>query len=178
MKKAAILLGLIVSPLLSIAQDIQKPTLKALLNHVVGGIWTSANQNNEGKPEDYKTFFMSFKNWADDSSVTGSIYGIKNNGDTTQLIEIWNFIDKTNDNLFYVQRTTWGWYGTGTISRYQDSHLDIQFKIHTDQGQEFFTRDLHFIESNDKMRAITYHKAREEDEWKEASRSEWVRVND
>ncbi|WP_424963671.1 hypothetical protein [Ekhidna sp.] len=154
----------------------ESPTIKELLNHVVGGTWSSTNSTNEGKPEDYKLFFMSFKNWADDSSVTGSIFGVQNNGDTIQLIEVWNFIDRSKGNLFYVQRTTWGWYGTGTISRYEEKHLDIQFKITTPEGQQFYTRDLHYIDSKHKMRAITFHKATEDEEWKEASRSEWTRI--
>lgn len=152
-----------------------EPTLKELLNHVVGGTWVSTNINNEGKPDDFKTFLLSFENWADDSSVTGSIFGIRNNGDTTQLIEVWNFIDQANNNLFYVQRTTWGWYATGTINRHESKHLDIRFKTITPEGQQFYTRDLHYIDSENEMRAVTYHKTNEEDEWKEASRSEWKR---
>ncbi|MEQ8927985.1 MAG: hypothetical protein RLO81_19365 [Fulvivirga sp.] len=157
------------------AQD-KQPSLKELLNHVVGGTWVSTNKENEGKPEDYKTFYMNFKNWADDNSVTGSIYGIMNNGDTTQLIEIWNFIDKSKNNLFYVNRTTGGWIGTGTITPYEGKHLNIQFKTRTDQGQEFYTRDLHYIEGPNKLKAVSQHKAKEEDNWGVEKISVWERI--
>jgi len=176
MRKAVLFIALNIIGSVCLAQNPEQTSLKALLNHVVGGTWVSTNNNNEGKPEDYKTFFMRFNNWSDDASVTGSIFGVKNNGDTTQLIEIWNFIDQSNNTIFYVQRTTWGWHATGRISRFEQKHIDIQFKTRTEQGKEFYTRDLHYIESKNKMRAISYHKAKAEDEWKEANRSEWTRL--
>lgn len=173
MKKIIFLLFLLAG-LKTSAQD--SVSLKTLINHVVGGTWISTNANNEGKPEDYKTFYMYFENWSDNSSVTGSIFGIRNNGDTTQLIEIWNFIDEANDNIFFVQRTTWGWHGTGTITPHKGKNLDIQFKMNTPEGQQFYTRDIHMLDGKNQIQAITYHKAREDDEWKEASRSSWTRT--
>lgn len=159
------------------AQD-TNPTLIDLLNHVVGGKWVSTNMNNDGEPESYGSYMMSFENWSDDKeSVIGTIYGIKNNGDTTQLIEVWNFIDKSTNSLFYVQKTTWGWYSTGSITRFEEKHLDIQFKTITEEGQSFYTRDLHYIQGEDKMKAVTFHRSEDQEEWKEAGTSIWSRIN-
>ncbi|MEQ9304113.1 MAG: hypothetical protein RJQ14_09380 [Marinoscillum sp.] len=157
------------------AQESHPKTQKELLNHVVGGTWISTNEQNEGKPEDYKSFYMSFENWSDDASVTGSISGIKNRGDTVQLIEIWNFLNEAEDNIFYVHRTTWGWYSLGAIKPYLSKHLDIQFKTRTPDGQEFYTRDLHYLDTKDSMSVITYHRLTQDDEWEEVSTSTWTR---
>lgn len=176
MKELIITSVLLLSSIAGFAQN-NKPDLKKLLNHVVGGAWVSENKDNGGNPDEYKTFFMIFRNWADDNSVTGDMYGISNAGDTTQLAEIWNFIDKPNNNIFFLQRTTWGWVGTGKIVPYEEEHLDIQFKTRTDQGQEFYTRDIHFIEGPDKLKAVSQHKARESDDWGEETVSVWIRIN-
>ncbi|MEQ6166016.1 hypothetical protein AAOE16_02385 [Ekhidna sp. MALMAid0563] len=162
--------------LVAIVSKGQDRSLKELINYVVGGTWTSINEDNDGEPEGYKSYYMNFSTWSDDESVTGTIYGVKNNGDTIQLIEVWNFIDKANQSIFYVHRTTWGSYATGTIQKYEGKHIDIQFKSTTPEGQQYFTRDLHYIEERNRMRAVTYHKSKEGEEWKEANRSEWTRT--
>ena len=157
------------------AQD--TPTLKQLLNKVVGGVWVSTNEKNTKSPEDFETFFMSFRNWADSESVTGNIYGITNAGDTSQLMEVWNFVDLANNNIFLVQRNAWGGKSIGFITPLEGQHLDIQFKTTVPDGRSYFTRDIHYFQGEGKMKAVTYHKAKEEDAWEEAGHSEWILKN-
>lgn len=171
--KRTLIIALFLGGLACKAQETK--SLEELINYVVGGTWTSTNEDNDGKPESFKSFYMNFSTWSDEASVIGTISGVKNNGDSSQLIEIWNFIDQANQSVFYVHRTTWGAYATGIIQPFENEHIDIQFKSTTPQGQQYYTRDLHYIEGRNRMRAVTYHKMKEGEEWKEATRSEWIR---
>ena len=159
----------------TIAQESTSP--KELLNKVVGGVWVSSNGNNSNSAEDFKTFFMSFENWGDKESASGNIFGITNADDTTQLMQVWNFVDKANSNVFLVQRDAWGGKSIGSITPYEHKHLDIQFKTTLADGRSYYTRDIHYFEHDNQMKAVTYHKAKEKDEWEEASTSMWIRKN-
>ncbi|HNP17535.1 MAG TPA: hypothetical protein PKL31_03785 [Fulvivirga sp.] len=162
--------------LLHFSETVGQSQLHELLNHVVGGTWISQNQQNPGNPDDFKLFYMRFTNWGDKESVQGNIYGVKNNGDSVLLIQIWNFINKAEKNIYLVQRTTWGEMSTGSITAYGENDLDIQFKSITSQGQQYYTRDLHYLDGNDKMRAETFQKSKEADEWKKTGESDWERI--
>ncbi|MEQ9591466.1 MAG: hypothetical protein RLN86_02655 [Cyclobacteriaceae bacterium] len=159
----------------AIAQEFPSP--ERLLNKVVGGVWVSTNEKNANGPEDFKTFFMSFDSWGDRESATGNIFGITNAGDTTQLMEVWNFVDKANKNVFLVQRDAWGGKSIGAITPHEGQHLDIQFKTTLADGRSYYTRDIHYFEDENKIKAVTYHKSKEVDEWKESGTSLWIRRN-
>ncbi|MEQ8362401.1 MAG: hypothetical protein RIF39_08435 [Cyclobacteriaceae bacterium] len=150
-------------------------SLEEHLNFVVGGVWASQNKNNDGKPESFNSFHMNFENWSSKSSVRGEIFGVTNNGDTVALIQIWNYINPSQNNIFLTQRTSWGETGIGTIVPYKEKHLDIQFKSVTSEGQEYFTRDIHYVLSKNEMRAETYQKSKVTDEWQKTGESIWVR---
>ncbi|MBO6525255.1 MAG: hypothetical protein JJ971_15610 [Balneolaceae bacterium] len=152
--------------------------LREMINFMVGGTWESENVNNSDNPEDFKSFYMNFENWHDQNSVRGSIYGIKNNGDTLGLMEVWNFVDVPNKNIRLLQRTIWQEHSEGTIFPYEGKHLDIRFKSTMADGQTYFTKDIHFKESPDKLRAETYHRRTEKDDWQKASESLWIRKQD
>lgn len=66
----------------------QEKSLTELLNFPIGGTWVSENNQNDNLPESFATFYMKFQNWSSKESVTGSIFGIRNDGDTLQLIEV------------------------------------------------------------------------------------------
>lgn len=175
MRNLFLSLAIVLAANYSIAQE--TPVPKDLLNKVVGGVWVSANEKNSNSPEDFKIFFMSFDNWADNESATGNIYGITNTGDTTQLMQVWNFVDKANKNIFLVQRDAWGGKSIGRITPYEGKHLDIQFKTTIADGRSYYTRDIHYFDGDNKMKAVTYQKAKKEDKWEEASTSIWIREN-
>ena len=86
----------------------QERTLEDLLNFTVGGIWISPNENNDEEPQSFRSFFMEFKNWSSKASVTANIFGVKNDGDTARLMEVWNYLNPSENNIFLVQRTAWG----------------------------------------------------------------------
>ncbi|WP_370089576.1 hypothetical protein [Ekhidna sp.] len=69
----------------------QEKSLTELLNFPIGGIWVSEKKQNDNQPESFSSFYMKFQNWSSEKSVTGDIYGVRNNGDTLQLIEVWNY---------------------------------------------------------------------------------------
>lgn len=148
---------------------------KEMINFMVGGTWVSENPNNTGEPEGYRSFFMKFENWHDQNSILGSIYGIKNNSDTTGLMEVWNFVDPTMDGIRLIQRTAWSEFSEGAITLYKGEHLDIRFKSTTADGQVYYTRDIHYKESKDKLRAETFHRRSEDEEWQKAGESVWIR---
>ncbi len=148
-----------------------------LLNFPVGGTWTSKNVKNDGKPNSFESFFMQFQSWSSKSSVVGNIYGIRNNGDTTQLMEVWNFMEGDGKSAYLVQRTTWGDKGIGNVKPYDGEHLDITFMTTTASGSTHFTRDIHYIISENEMKAVTYHKEAKNDEWELAGESIWRRTN-
>lgn len=169
--------NLILTFCLMIAFNVQSQTgMVSLLNFPVGGTWVSENVQNDGEANSFSTFFMKFKTWSSESSVVGNIYGVRNNEDTVQLLEVWNFLDKVNKNAFLVQRTTWGEKSIGTVAIYEEKHLDIQFKSTTSSGEEYYTRDIHYIISDNEMKAVTYQKRNESDEWAFASESIWKRI--
>lgn len=182
MLKAILILSIIITAFLYpekvCSQTQDNRHLKELMNSMVGGTWESTNDENTGKPEEFKSYFMEFKNWHDGNSVRGSIYGIKNNSDTTSLIEVWNFIDKANKNIRLIQRTTWQEHSEGTITPYQGKHLDIRFTSTTADGQTYFTRDIHFVESPNRLRAVSYHRRTEVEKWQKAGESVWIRTVD
>lgn len=155
----------------------QNMSLTNMLNHPVGGIWVSNNKDNSGQEDDFKTFFMSFSNGINIESVWGEIQGVKNNGDTIRLIEIWTFVNPSESNITLIQKTAWGEICHGTIEPYQHKHLDIQFKSVTPDGIEYYTRDIHYLEGQDIMTAFTYQKSNESDDWKEQGTSKWKRLN-
>lgn len=149
---------------------------KELINFMVGGTWVSENEKNSGTPEDFESFYMNFENWHDENSVRGSIYGVKNNGETVGLIEVWNFIDPSNKSIRLIQRTIWQEHSEGTIHPYNKNGLDITFKSTTSDGQVYYTRDIHHRESLNKLRAESFHRTTENEEWKKANESVWTRV--
>ncbi|MEP1033758.1 hypothetical protein [Ekhidna sp.] len=146
-----------------------------LLNFPVGGTWLSENIQNDGKPNSFAAFSMQFKTWSSESSVLGNIYGIKNNGDTIQLMEVWNFIEPDGKSAFLVQRASWGGRSVGSVVPYEGTHLDIQFKSTSDIGDEYFTRDIHYVISKNEMKSVSYHKRNEDNEWQLAGESIWKR---
>lgn len=151
-------------------------SLKTLLNFPVGGTWISQNANNDDKPESFSLFYMQFKPWSSESSVLGSIYGIRNSGDTLHLIEVWNFMEAAGKSAFFVQRTTWGEKSVGSVTLYKDEHLDIQFESTTSSGEVYFTRDIHYVISENEMKAMTYQKRSKDDEWVLSGESTWKRI--
>ncbi|WP_139135337.1 hypothetical protein [Roseivirga sp. 4D4] len=158
-----------------LAQD-QENNLVHLLNHTVGGKWISTNEKNSGKPEDFRSFMMEFAQMADEQSVWGDIIGIKNNGDTLHLMEVWNFINPAKKEILLVQRTSWGETSIGNIVPYEGKHLDIQFKSTTAQGQEYFVRDIHYVIGEDEMKAETFQKMALNDKWVATGTSTWKRI--
>ncbi|WP_436517477.1 hypothetical protein [Ekhidna sp. To15] len=151
--------------------------MKTLLNFPVGGTWTSENIKNDKKPNSFRAFYMQFETWSSPSSVLGSIYGVRNNGDTIQLMEVWNFLEPDEESAFLIQRTTWGDKSIGNVKRYEGEHLDITFKTTSSSGGVHFTRDIHFIVSKNEMKAKTYHKTSESDDWQFEGESTWKRIN-
>lgn len=170
--KKLIALPLLLCACISIAQE---KSLEELLNYTVGGVWISTNENNDLQPESYASFFMEFKNWSSNQSVTADIFGVKNNGDTSQLIEIWNYINPSENNIFLVQRTAWGAHCTGTITPYEGKHLDIVFKTTNSDGSFYWTRDIHYAISENEIRAETYFRLTEEEQWEKSNESLWKR---
>ena len=119
---------------------------------------------------------MTFKNGINEASVFGEIHGIKNNGDSTMLMEIWNFISPSDSSIRLVQNTIWGEYSIGNIQLYKGKHMDIAFKSVTANGQVYYTRDIHYLISKNEMRAETFQKMKEEEKWKKAGESIWKRI--
>ncbi len=151
-------------------------SIEELLNHTVGGVWVSSNEKNDtSNPNDFKSFRMKFENWGGRKSVKGDIYGITNGGDTTSIMQVWNFLDEYKKNITLIQRTSWGEQSMGEINVFEKEHFDITFKATTAQGQEYYIRDIHYIIGNDEMKAETYQKMKEEDEWMKVSESVWNR---
>jgi hypothetical protein len=153
----------------------QDRTLEELLNFTVGGVWTSENGENDQQPESFSSFFMEFKNWSSTTSVTADIFGVKNNGDTLQLMEVWNYINPSEQNIFLVQKTAWGSHSVGTIIPFEGKHIDIVFKTTNPDGTSYWTRDIHYLLSENEMKAETYHRSNESEEWKKANESYWIR---
>lgn len=157
-------------------QEEEMADLKEMINFMVGGTWVSENAKNSGELEDFQSFFMKFEQWHDENSVKGSVYGVKNNSDTTGLMEVWNFLDYSNRKIKLIQRSTWNSFSEGNIVSYEGKHLDIQFKTIMADGRSFLTRDIHFKESDNKLRAEQFHKSKEEEEWIKAGESIWRRI--
>ena len=156
----------------------QDASLERLIAYPVGGTWVSDNKNNGGKLEDFQSFYMRFNYGMDTQSVWGLIHGVKNNGYTLKLIEIWNFIHQGKQNIQLIQRTSWGEVAFGTIVPFERKHLDIQFKSTAANGNAYFTRDIHYLDGPDFMKSISYQKLTEADEWKESNTSIWRRITD
>ncbi|MEQ9426548.1 MAG: hypothetical protein RJQ09_19150 [Cyclobacteriaceae bacterium] len=154
----------------------QKNSLIELLNHPVGGVWSSPNEQNNGAPDNFNIFLMTFENWSSEESVIGNIYGVRNNGDTTQLMEVWNYINPSENNIFLVQRTAWGEHSTGKIEIFESQHLDITFMSTTSAGVTYLTRDIHYILSENEMRSESFQKMKEEEEWRSVGVSIWKRA--
>lgn len=153
----------------------QEKSLEELLNYTVGGVWISENQANDHKPESFESFFMEFQNWSSRSSVTADIYGIKNNGDTLQLMEVWNYIIPSQKDAILVQRTAWGAHSTGTVALFESQHLNITFRTTNPDGSTYWTRDIHFIISKNEMKAETYYRTNQKEEWEKTNESYWTR---
>ncbi|MEP1097396.1 MAG: hypothetical protein ABJG78_19925 [Cyclobacteriaceae bacterium] len=153
----------------------QDRSLEDLLNFTVGGVWTSENKSNDSEPDSFSSFFMEFKNWSSKSSVTANIFGVKNNGDTSQLMEVWNYLNPSDSNIFFVQRTAWGAHCTGTVTAFEGQHIEIIFKTVNPDGSSYDTRDIHYILSKNAMRAETFHRLNESKEWEKAGESFWKR---
>jgi len=166
---------LMIISLIGHAQE-REPNLVRMLNHTVGGKWVSVNEKNSGKPDDFKRFYMEFRQMANEQSVWGNIMGLKNSGDTLQLMEVWNFINPAKKDILLVQRTSWGETSIGNIVPYKGQHLDIQFKSTTAEGQEYYVRDIHYVIGDDKMKAETFQKAALSDDWMPTGTSLWKRI--
>ncbi|MEP5612244.1 MAG: hypothetical protein ABJP45_08340 [Cyclobacteriaceae bacterium] len=158
-----------------IRTEAQDRSLEEILNFPVGGIWTSTNENNDNDPQSFSSFFMKFENWSSKASVTASIFGVKNSGDTSQLMEVWNYLNPSENNVFLVQHTAWGAHCTGTLNVFEGKHMDIFFKTVNPDGGSYDTRDIHYILSENEMKAETFHRLDETQEWKKASESFWKR---
>ncbi len=173
MKRLLVLLFFVSSMSFASAQE---QTLEELLNYPVGGIWTSLNDQNDHRPEGFKQFFMDFHNGLNLESVYGLIGGVRNNGDTVLLTEIWNFVNPADSNIFFVQRASWGETSVGTIKPHEGKHLDIQFRSTMADGRTYYTKDIHYIDGPNTMRAVTFQKMKEEEDWREVHRSLWTRT--
>lgn len=137
-----------------------------------GGTWEAASPTAAGNP--FTKFIMNFS--ADGPySVRGSIKGVKQDGDTTHIWEIWEFPDPSQQNTtVLVQRSDWA-YGIGTSTFESDQKRAGALELTWYNQQHLKHRDTHHFNGPDTLISESTDFDPESGEWGPVSQLVWTR---
>lgn len=152
----------------------QKDHIEAFFRQLTGdgGNWEAISPAAEGDP--FTKFIMTFS--ADGPySVRGDIKGVKQNGDTTRIWDIWEFPDPSQQNTtVLVQRSDWA-YGIGRSIFESGQKREGSLELTWYNDQHLKHRDTHRFNGPDTLISESADFDPESGEWGSKTQLHWIR---